>query len=201
MCYYVMKLCRMAALGVLAALALGSAARADWTLINGDFAQQKALTVNTWNVSEGLSVTDAGKLLKVPTRNVLALTSDRPRAAAVGGGAAWRLALRNGDVLYGEPGAISGQSLEFKATDAGTVAVPLKLVAAIIAMKRTEPGAVDTANLSRPAGAADKDVIHLKNGDTLDGLVVNVDAQKLQIAVGAADAAPTDIEMARVDRL
>jgi hypothetical protein len=197
-----MKLRQMAGVGVLALLMPAVTAHADWTLTNGDFAQQKGLTVNTWDVSDGLSVTtESGKLVKVESRNVLALTSSRPRPVTIGGGAPWKLSLRNGDVLYGEPTAVSGQSLEFKATDAGAVAVPLKLVATISIVKQGAAPESVGGPVTAPTAAADKDVVRLKNGDSLDGLIADVSAGKVQIAVGAADAPPTDVEMSRVDRL
>jgi hypothetical protein len=197
-----MKLPRIAGAGILALLLAAANAHADWTLTTGDFAEQKGLTVNTWDIAEGLSVTsESGNLVKIDSRNVLALTSSQPRPAAAGTGAAWKLSLRNGDVLYGEPTAVSGQSLEFKAIDAGTVAVPLKLVAAIGAVKQAATPETVAGPVPATKAVADKDVVRLKNGDSLEGLIANVDPEKLQIIVGAADSPPTDIQMATVERL
>ena len=52
-------------------------ARAEWTLTTADFSEQRQLTVNTWD-AQGLSVTGPdGKLVRIPTRDVVSLASDR----------------------------------------------------------------------------------------------------------------------------
>jgi hypothetical protein len=192
---------RLTLTALLATLALAHSARADWTLTTGDFTEQKNLTVNTWDPAEGLSVTDnTGKLIRLDSRNVLGLASTTTKIN-VGANAAWKLSLRNGDVLYGEPVSISGQSLEYKIAEVGTIAIPLKLVSTITAFKAPAPGAVESATPAPAAGGAtDKDTIFLNNNDKLEGLIVNVDPQKIQIAVGTSNDT-TDIALNLVNRL
>src|SRR5689334_19633094 len=105
-----------AALGV---ALLGVSARADWTLKNPEFKELPHLIINTWSPAEGLSVTNqAGKLETIPTREVLELSSGKTPISDPAS-QAWRLTLRNGDVLYGDASGISGKSLKFKTRDLG----------------------------------------------------------------------------------
>src|SRR5262249_14750847 len=100
-------------------------ARAEWRLVTSDFAEQEGLTVNTWEVRDGLSVTtETGKLMKVDTRKVLSLASEKVKPGDATG-SPWKLIMRNGDVLFGEPAGISGQSLQFTMPEAGKILVPL----------------------------------------------------------------------------
>src|SRR5689334_23112862 len=99
-------------------LLLASAAHADWTLTTADFTSDPNLTVNSWDIDQGLSLTSqSGKLRTVQTRDVVSLVSSKPRTPAAP--ASWRLILRNGDLLDGDPVSISGQSLLFRTRDAG----------------------------------------------------------------------------------
>jgi hypothetical protein len=175
-------------------LSLPSVTRADWSLTTADGTEQKHLTVNTWDLMQGLAVTDpSGSLTRLDTRSVVALSSDRHPAAAT---TAWRLTLRNGDHLFGRPAGISGQSLNYALPELGTIAVPLKVVLAIDSPKG---GSVATDE----TGAADKDVVYLLNGDTLAGIIASVAMDKIQIATGAetGNAATTDIAMDLVRRI
>src|SRR5262245_8687359 len=117
--------------GVALSSGLASICRADWTLTTADFKEQPQLTVNTWSAGAGLAATDSsGKLVNVPTREVISLSSEKkiaPEAAS----RSWKLALRNGDTLFGEAGGLSGQSLLFKVAEFGVVAVPLKRVTSL----------------------------------------------------------------------
>ena len=164
--------------------------RADWSLTTADFNQQHQLTVNTWD-AQGLSVTGPdGKLVRVPTRDVVSLLSDHPAA----GNKPWRLALRNGDLLLGEPIDISGQSLEFKC-EIGTIAVPLKSVQSLSS---------ESAPASTPLPASsDKDVVKLTNKDSRDGIIAAIDADKIQIATSTDAANPTtaDIPLSHVQQI
>ncbi len=167
-----------------------AAARAEWTLVTSDFAEQKGLTVNTWDLHDGLSVTtETGKLMKVETRKVLSLASEKVKAGDATG-SSWKLMMRNGDVLFGEPAGISGQSLQFTMPEAGKILVPLKLVAGI----RQANAAKDADG----AAAEDKDSVRLQSGDRLEGLVVDVNAEKVQISPSASDTATTDVPMNKV---
>jgi hypothetical protein len=107
------------------------------------------------------------------------------------------MTLRNGDVLYGAPAAIKGQSLQFAMKELGTIAIPLKLVAAI---ETTRPP--KDAATGAPAGGdpADKDVVRFDNNDKQEGFIVDVTADKLQIAAGNNNAT-SDINMSLVERL
>jgi hypothetical protein len=172
-----------------AAAFLASTARADWSLMTSDFSQQHPVTVNTWTAAEGLSVTGQnGKLNTLPTREVVLLSSDKKIAPPVG----WKLRLRNGDLVYGEPVAMSGQSITFKTPDLGNVNLPLRSVA--------ELSAASARPTRGSAGDAQHDFIKLKTGDTIEGILSSFAPGKLQIAVGA-DNTQTDIELARVDHI
>ncbi len=165
-------------------------ARADWTLTTADFSQQHQLTVNTWD-AQGLSATGPdGKLVRIPTRDVVSLTADHPAAARK----SWRLALRNGDLLLGDPVDISGQSLEFKC-EIGTLAIPLKSVQSLSA--ESFP-----ASTALPA-SSDKDIVKLTNNDSRDGIIAAIDADKIQIATGTDTANPTvaDIPLSHVQQI
>ena len=87
---------------------LSTGVRADWLLRDAN-QQEQHLTINTWTPAEGLSATDTkGKLIAVPTRDILRLSSGQ-KAASDPASRAWRLALQNGDVLYGDTQKISGK--------------------------------------------------------------------------------------------
>ena len=166
-------------------------ARAEWTLLNGDFAEEKGLTVNTWTAAEGLSVTDnSGKLIKVDTRQVLSMTSDKSKGE--GSGSAWRMMMRNGDVLFGEPSGVSGQSLQFTMPEMGKILVPLKEVVCVAKV---------AGNAGKVEAATDKDVVRLNNGDKVEGLIVNVDGAKVQIATGANNDVISDLNVDNVERV
>ncbi len=175
-------------------LALAAVARADWSLAAADGPQQPHLTVNTWSALDGLSVTDqSGKLMKVDTRTVITLASDHKPAAASN---AWRLTLRNGDTLLGQAAAISGQSLTFTLPELGTIDIPLKSILSL-ARAKSPPGPTNGAE------NAEKDIVHLNNGDTMEGLLAAVAPDKIQLATGAetGNAAATDIALTLVDRI
>jgi hypothetical protein len=183
---------RRALVSVTLLLGAASFARADWSLVTADGAEQKHLTVNTWDLTQGLAVTDpSGSLRKIETRSIVSLTSDRHSSPTAG---AWRLLLRNGDLLLGRPAGISGQSLEFTLPELGTIAIPLKVVLQIDAPQ---------ADAIVAGSTADKDIITLMNGDTLAGIIASVAADKVQIATGAevGSAGTTGIEMTLVRRI
>ncbi|HUO10650.1 MAG TPA: NPCBM/NEW2 domain-containing protein [Phycisphaerae bacterium] len=170
-------------------LAHAAAARADWTLTSADFSEQGKLTVNTWDAT-GLSVTgQSGNLVRIPTRDVVSLVSDLPVAPP---NKSWCLALRNGDLLYGEPADIAGQSLEFK-TDFGTIAVALKDLQSL------------TTSAPAPAvpapASSDKDVVRLSNGDSMSGIIASIDPDKVQISTDAAAGNVTDIALNLVKQI
>lgn len=184
-----MKLLPSFCVALSAAAFLASTARADWSLMTADFSQQHPVTINTWTAAEGLSVTGQnGKLNTLPTREVVLLSSDKKIAPPVG----WKLRLRNGDLVYGEPVAMSGQSITFKTPDLGNVNLPLRSVA--------ELSAASARPTRGSAGDAQHDFIKLKTGDTIEGILSSFAPGKLQIAVGA-DNTQTDIELARVDHI
>jgi hypothetical protein len=164
-------------------------ARAEWSLMTADLATPHAVTINTWTAADGLSVTaPSGKLTTLPTREVVLLSSDKKINAPTG----WKLRLRNGDVVYGEPVAMSGQSITLKTPDLGAVNLALRGVAEL-----TPAGARPSHG---PAAGAEHDLVKLKTGDTIEGILASLSPGKLQIAVGA-DNARTDIELARVESI
>jgi len=176
---------------------LQSIAHADWTLVNSDFSTQSGLTVNTWDTGEGLSVTtDSGKLVKVDTRSVVSLTANRPSQSGAETTTGWRLSLRNGDVLNGEVAGISGQSLQFRTTEMGTILVPLKIIATLTASHQDHATSPFSAT-----PAADKDVVYMQNGDSLGGFIVSLDQDKLQLSTSSTDNSTTDIQMRLVQRV
>jgi hypothetical protein len=165
---------RTAALLAATAIALASAARADWTLTAADFKDQPGLVVNEFSVKDGLSVSAPnGQLRKVPTKDVLALASDRKPAEPT---SPWAVKLRNGDVLYGMPSEADENTLTFTLTEGVDVAVPVKNVATLA--QRKAPAA---------AGSATRDVIRMANGDTLQGDFVGLKAGEVQARVNKAD--------------
>jgi hypothetical protein len=183
-----------AALGV---AVLSTAAHADWTLLPADGTPSPNLTVNTWTPAEGLSATDkSGKLVRFPTRDIVSLTPARPPASLLAEArlSRWKLSLRNGDVLYGSPVGFSGQSFLFKVPEiaGGTgLSIPLKAIASLTNPK-ADPKALP------PAAAADKDIVRFVNtNDQQGGIVANIDATKVQLALEGAEA-PTDFPLDRV---
>lgn len=160
---------------------------ADWAITTADFKEVKRATINEWTAAEGLSFTpDNGELVKVKSRELVSLVSDRRAAPKTG---RWQLSLRNGDSLLGEPTGISGQTLNFKVAELGTIGVPLKNIAA---MTSTE-----AKNLVM-AAPSDKDLVRLKNGDAIEGIFVTITGDKLQMQ---NDAGETAVDLARVERL
>ena len=194
-----------ACLAVIVVMVLALPARANWNLVTADFKEQTGLTVNTWESGAGLSFTDnSGKLNTIPTRDVLSLTSTAaPPAAPAAGPPDWRLTLRNGDVLYGAPDGVSGQSLKFTTPELGSIAVPLKLVAEIDSLrKKAEPASGAATQAAVPVkGLPDQDLVCLANRDTLQGLLVDFAAGKLQIAVTANANAIANVDAKVVDRV
>jgi hypothetical protein len=174
---------------------LASAANADWTLITADATSsngQPNLTINTWTAAEGLSATDrSGKLVRFPTRDIVSLSSGR-KVSTEPHTDRWRLTLRNGDVLYGLPEKFSGKSLVFRVPEIGQVAIPLKNVANLVNPKPDLQEAMPVV-----LSATDKDVVYLGNKDHADGILVNVDTNKLQLQREGADT-PTDISLENV---
>ena len=163
-----------------------SAARADWTLLGADFKSQGKLTVNEWSLKDGLSVSpESGTLQTVATRQVISLVSDQTRVTS---SAKWRLILRNGDVLAGEPVGMHGPALQFKISELGTIEAPLRIIAAL--------EAVDAKAV--PGKAMDKDVALMKNGDSLEGVFMGIANDKVQMQGDAGDSA---VDLSAVARL
>ncbi len=161
-------------------------ARADWTLTTADFVSQGKLTVNEWSLQEGLSVSpETGTLQTIATRQVVNLVSDQAKVAS---DAKWRLVLRNGDVLQGAPVGMHGAAIQFKVTELGTIEAPLRAVAAL------ETSDVQTP----PARAVDKDVVLMRNGDTLEGVFLGMTDGKLQMQ---SDLGTSAVDLDAVTRL
>jgi hypothetical protein len=178
---------------------LSTAARADWVMKTADFKEVPHLTVNTWTVDEGLSATDvSGKLVTFPTRDVLSLYSGQ-KMVSDPASRAWRLSLRNGDVLYGDAMGISGKSLVFKIPDFGELAVPLKRVSMLSAPVYGAAGSGDKPK-KIPAAADHDIVVFRETGDQLEGLVTAIDGDKISFAAVNADSA-TDISLNKIDTL
>jgi hypothetical protein len=188
-----------AALG-LAAL-LTTAARADWTLQDCNFKEEQHFIINTWTPGEGLSITtQSGKLASVPTRDVLELTSGlKPVSDPASRG--WRLALRNGDVLYGDALGLSGKSLLFKIAELGSLAVPLKRIASLSGPVYG-PASTGDAQKRVPAVPDHDLVIFRETGDRLEGFVTGIDDTSVQFATDAGGAnATTAIALAKIETI
>ncbi len=173
---------------------LAGAARAEWTVTSASDQPLAHVTINGLG-ADGLSVTDStNKLIQIPIRDVVSLNAGvkiNPDVANL----RWKLALRNGDVLYGDPGGFSGQSLKFRVPELGTIAIPLKSVALLTAAPKPNAAAVPPPGLG--VAGSDKDIVRLANNDLREGIVVNVDAAKVQLGSDNGDA-PLDIPLATV---
>jgi len=183
-----------AALGV--ATLLTVQAQADWKLTTSDLKTTDHLTLNTWTLGEGLSATDqSGKLVTFQTRDILTLDSGRPISPDAS--RAWKLSLLNGDTLYGDATGFSGKSLKFKTIELGTVSVPLKRVASL-----TGPvfGPAGTVPKKLPTAPDHDIVVYKATGDKLEGLILGVDMDHVQIQAQNSDA-PTDIPLEKVDAI
>lgn len=168
---------------------LSTAAQAEWTLQTAAGGDALAnLTVNTWTSAEGLSATDkSGKLVRFQTRDLVSLAANRKVNPELRQ-SRWKLSLRNGDTLYGEPGGFSGQSFTFRVPEIGALHIPLKSVATLSNAKTETRAAGSLAGV-------DKDVVRLANGDTQDGILANIEASRLQLAVEGVE---TEIPLERV---
>ncbi|HVX83852.1 MAG TPA: NPCBM/NEW2 domain-containing protein [Phycisphaerae bacterium] len=165
-------------------------ARADWHLTTADLSHQSGFTINTWTPDAGLSITAAGgKLQTLPTRDVVLLADDRQASPATGPDI-WRLRLRNGDLIFGQPQSMSGQSITIKTTDLGNVSLPLKAAVELLRW--------DGQPHRAPGPGHDQDVVYLGNGDTRKGIVVGLTPEKLQIAMGA-DNIQSSLDFSGID--
>jgi hypothetical protein len=181
-------------LAILAATLLAAApARADWRLTTADLSHQSGFTINTWTPDAGLSITAAGgKLQTLPTRDVVLLAGDHQPTVSTNSDS-WRLRLRNGDVIYGQPAGMSGQSITMKTTDLGNVSLPLKAAMDLVRW--------DGQPRRAPGAGQDQDIVHLSaNGDTRKGIITGLTPQKLQIAVGA-DNTETSLDLSGIDTI
>ncbi len=179
-------------MGLLASMAMAGAARADWSLMTApDFATVTGVTINTWTATAGLSYTaNGGKLASTPTREALLLSSGRKAAPPTTG---WRLQLRNGDVVYGDPIGMSGQSVTLRTKDLGDINIPLRAAG--------ELTHAEAHGARGPSAGADRDLVTVStNHETMGGIVVSFSAKSLQLAIGP-DNTPTDIDLSRVDRV
>ena len=166
-------------------LCLACVARGDWTLMKSDLGKQGKINVNEWT-KEGLSFTDeSGKVVTMAMREAGELVNDRPEGKSTAG---WRMKLRNGDMLLGEPGAMKGQNVVFTVAELGAIEVPIKVMG-VLATKDAKGTA---------AAGADKDTLRLKNGDVLEGIFASMDETKVQMQ---GDQGNTDVELERVERL
>ena len=103
---------------LLAALLVIQTARAEWTLTGSDLKTEKGVGINEWSVKDGLSYTQAAGALKtLATRDLVGLANSTP--ATAGKDAKWSLTLRNGDVLLGDPIALTKGTLSFNVADLG----------------------------------------------------------------------------------
>ena len=180
---------------------LTSAVHADWSLQDCNFKPEDHFVINTWTPAEGLSVTmQSGKLATFSTRDILALTSGlKPVSDPASRG--WRLALRNGDVLYGNAMGLSGKSLLFKIPELGTLAVPLKRVSTL---GNVAWGAASTGeSRKRVPVVPDHDLVMFKEtGDRLEGFVTGIDDEKLELTTDAGGVqAVTPISLLKIDAI
>lgn len=169
-----------------------SAVFADFALTTADFGPAKKITVNEWSLKDTLSYSDASAALgQVATRDVVSLKGD---AAVVPAADAWRLVLRNRDVLVGVPAGTQDQNMLFTTAAAGTLQVPFKNVASL-----ESPAAANVA----ATAASDQDTLRLKNGDTLSGIVASIAADKITLSTTDATgaAANTDVPLDKVVRM
>lgn len=168
-------------------LACAAPASAAWSLTPAEGDPVKEISINQWSTKEGLSYTNAaGKLAKLPTRDVVSLNNDRPNNPA---NADWTLRLRNGDLLRGQPASMKDNNVQFRVENVGTVDVPLRYFATLA---------------SKDAPAADKappdqDVVELKNsGDTLAGMFLDLNDEGITLQ---SDLGETKLAWSRIDRL
>jgi hypothetical protein len=178
---------------------LSTGACADWTLQDSDFKEEQHLSINTWTPGEGLSITSqSGKLGTRPTREILALSSGL-KAVSDPASRGWRLGLRNGDVLYGDPVNFSGKSLVFKIPELGQLAVPIKRISALSGPAYGPASSGEKQK--RVASSPDRDlVIFRETGDRLEGLVTAIDDISVELATEGNEK-PTPIGMSKIDTI
>jgi hypothetical protein len=159
-------------------------ARADWFLTTAAFEPPQKITINEWSLTDGLSYGDANAALhQMPTRQMVSLTNDKP-IPAPNSEAAWKITLRNGDILLGAPAAMHDQNMTLTTLDFGVIEIPLKAVACIEA-----PHQISTT----PPAAHDQDTVTLHNGDTVSGFLNTISETKLDIQTDA-DTVPITLD-------
>lgn len=169
---------------------------ADCLLINAAQEKFDKLTVQEWSLNGTFSATQAdGKLMVIPARSVFVVRQSATSSPLqTNPDALWRLLLRNGDIIIGRPIGIQGNSLNYDAPGLGKIEIPLKSASLLTAYS-------DSADaqllLTQPASAA-RDLLRLKNGDKLEGLVADIGESKIQIQ---SDLGLTSVDLAQVDRL
>jgi hypothetical protein len=175
-----------------------SSVRADWTLTTADMKDQPRLTINSLIGDDGLSTTVlGGKLLNLPLREVLSLSSGL-KVVPYPGSNAWKLAIRTGDVYYGDAVKVKGNSLMFKVEGIeGEIAIPIKR---ILTLSAPVYGAAAVASRQKKYPVAtDKDIIVFKQADNLSGIFADINDSIVKFQT--ADGALSDISLTNVDTI
>jgi hypothetical protein len=113
------------------------------------------------------------------------------------GSSAWKLALKSGDVLYGDAVKVAGNSLLFHVEGIeGDLSVPLKR---ILSLSSPVFGAAAVGNkMKKLPAATDRDIIVFKQADNLTGLFANIDETNVKFkATGSDDV--SEIPLANID--
>lgn len=173
---------------LLACLAPLARAEGQWTLTTADF-RNGSVTLRSIDAA-GVHVVPAGSAggegRVVPFDQFLDVSRVLIPGTAASGGP-FVLHLLGGDHLGGEPAGMKGNSLVWRSPSVGEVTVPLKQLVAIV-----------RPNQPAPDARRREDVVTMKNGDTLRGIIASFAEGKVSVQ---ADAGPSDVPLASVKEI
>jgi NPCBM/NEW2 domain len=161
---------------ILSLLVCRLASAAMWNLTDARFFS-RSVEVSSIDAA-GVHVAENSSATVVPWNDVLELSQNGAGASASGG--RFSLVFRSGDALDGEPVTISGDTLQWRSAHLGEIGFPMDSLAAIV---QSGSNATDLDQVRTD------DVVHLANGDSAHGIVMQIGPAGVTIQTG--DTTPT----------
>lgn len=137
-------------------------------------------SVTKLSVDDGVVLlTDDGKTLKIPTRNLVRLTcapSSDPRSSH-----ATKVTLHGGDKLFGVLSSGKPERLVLESNDLGKIDLPLDVVTGLDLPRAATPAFADAIAWLDRARLPQQDRVLLANGDLIEGFVTGIDREFVEI--------------------
>ena len=156
----------------------------DWTLTTGDL-HSRVVQLHGIDAT-GVTVSAAAtQPSRIELSNLVSLERDATAAATT---SRWSIQLHNGDIFAGEPVSLEGETLHWHEDLIGPIDVAMSSVAWLHSRGESE----NSRGLKQPATLDDN--VQLSNGDTVHGVVTDINAEAVSVQRSNGSVAPVPME-------